>query len=213
MTFRSQTHTILCLQWINQHCSRGHKPVYRVFRLTAQLYIYHADLSAFLPLDDMPSNMPQQIWSAVQDLAGIDSGGCIPPYCIASTASHASNCTAALALHNKVDTKEIAYQHQIHLAQHPSVSWCFHRTFDILPPCHLLLQASMYHHKPAWSQPSTCLSCCMNSATFAPLVMPAQCPLHTIWIKPSMPSDESTVHDDLSISQLISQYLSIALSQ
>ncbi len=67
-----------CLQWINQHCSRGHKPVYRVFRLTAQLYIYHADLSAFLPLDDMPSNMPQQIWSAVEDLAGIDSGVCIP---------------------------------------------------------------------------------------------------------------------------------------
>lgn len=100
--FRLQTHTNLCLQWINQHCSRGHKPVYRVFRLTAQLYIYHADLSAFLPLDDMPSNMPQQIWSAVQDLAGIDSGGCICPYCVASTASHASNCTAALALHNRL---------------------------------------------------------------------------------------------------------------
>jgi len=83
MKFRLQTHTNLCLQWINQHCNRGHKPVYRVFRLTAQLYIYHADLSAFLPLDDMPSNMPQQIWSAVQDLAGIDSGVLIRPYYVA----------------------------------------------------------------------------------------------------------------------------------
>ena len=48
--------------------------MYRVFRLSAQLYIFNTDLSAFLPLDDMPSNMPQQIWSAVQDLAGINAG-------------------------------------------------------------------------------------------------------------------------------------------
>ena len=50
------------------------KPVYRVFRLAAQLYIFHPDLPTFRLLEDMPSNLPKQIWSAVQDLNRISAG-------------------------------------------------------------------------------------------------------------------------------------------
>jgi hypothetical protein len=41
----------------------------------------------------------------------------------------------------------------------------------------------------------------MITASLAPLVMPAHHPLHTICITPSMPSEETTVNDDLSKSQ------------
>ena len=62
------------LQWINQQSAKGPRVPHRVFCVSARLYLFNSDLSAFLPLDDMPSNMPQQIWSAVQDLAEIDAG-------------------------------------------------------------------------------------------------------------------------------------------
>ena len=66
------------LQWINQHSVKGPRLPHRVFCVSARLYLFNSDLSAFLPLDDMPSNMPQQIWSAVQDLAEIDAGMAYP---------------------------------------------------------------------------------------------------------------------------------------
>ena len=153
----------------------------------------------------MPSNMPQQIWSAVQDLAGIDSGGCIRPYCVASTSSHASSCTAASALLNRltqrkepISIKSILLSTHLchggfteHLTLYHLAICCRHPPIlQKLPP------------QPSWSPSSACLSCHMHSATLAPLVMSAQSPLHTICIKPSMPSEETTVHGDLSILQL-----------
>ena len=68
------TYLTLVLQWINQQSIKAQHAPYRVFCVSARLYIFNTDLSAFLPLDDMPSNMPQQIWSAVQDLTEIDAG-------------------------------------------------------------------------------------------------------------------------------------------
>ena len=54
--------------------TRSKRQFHRIFRLSNQLYIYQPDLCAFLPLDDMPSDLPQQLWSAVTALKGIDNG-------------------------------------------------------------------------------------------------------------------------------------------
>ena len=54
--------------------TRSKRQFHRVFRLSNQLYIYKPDLCVFLPLDDMPNDLPQQLWSAVTALKGIDNG-------------------------------------------------------------------------------------------------------------------------------------------
>lgn len=73
------------------------KHVHRVFHLSTQLYMFRPDLCAFLPLDDMPSDLPHQLWSAVTALKAIDKGTHSLPFA-SSCASATQACCSAYQL-------------------------------------------------------------------------------------------------------------------
>lgn len=72
------------------------KQCHRVFNLSTQLYIFYPDLCAFLPLDDMPSDLPQQLWSAVTALKAIDNGTCLQHIACPMLISTCAHCLHSL---------------------------------------------------------------------------------------------------------------------